>query len=286
MLVIGLSLSILVGVTLGMLGGGGSILTVPLLHYVLGMDGHTAIAASLLVVATTSLAALIPHVIGGRVVWRIGLSFAAAAMVGAYFAGRIAHYIPAPILLLSFAVMMLATSYAMLRPRRSVPKPPPRPRPLLAAGEGLVVGAATGLVGAGGGFLVVPALVLLGGLGMAEAIATSLLVIALKSLSAAAGYWGTVTIDWPLVAAVVAFAILGSVIGARLVSRIAADTLRRAFGWLVVVMAAVILGQELGAVVPEPWLLPTRLAVATALLAVVVVSIIRAYRRRSHYTTL
>ena len=82
----------------------------------------------------------------------------------------------------------------------------------------------------------------------------------------------------------VAFAILGSVIGARLVPRIAADTLRRAFGWLIVVMAAVILSQELGAVVPEPWLLAARLAVAAALLVTVVVSITRAYRRASHYT--
>jgi uncharacterized membrane protein YfcA len=121
--------------------------------------------------------------------------------------------------------------------------------------EGIVVGLVTGLVGAGGGFLVVPALALLGGLSMPIAVATSLVVIAMKSFAGFAGYLSGVPIDWALAAAVTAAAVLGSLAGARLAGRVREDVLRRAFGWFVLAMGTVVLVQQLPQPVrTSPWL--------------------------------
>jgi len=248
MLLVAVMLALLVGLSLGLLGGGGSILTVPILRYVLGMDAHEAIALSLLVVGTTSLAALIPHARSRRVRWRTGIIFGLAGMVGAFAAGRIAHLIPAAILLTAFGAMMFVTAFAMLRPQRAVPaaaQQSPRELPVVKVlAEGVVVGAVTGLVGAGGGFLVVPALVLLGGLSMELAVGTSLVVIAMKSLAGFAGFVGHTHVDWVLGAAISASALVGSIAGGLLISRIPASHLRSAFGWFVVAMAFFILSQE------------------------------------------
>lgn len=241
-----LVLAVLVGVALGLLGGGGSILTVPLLVYVAAMPAKEAIATSLLVVGVTSLAALVPHARAGRVRWRTGAVFGAAAMVGAYAGGRLAEFLPGAVLLGAFAVMMLATAVAMIRDRRREGPADGTRRDLpvlLVLLEGIVVGLATGIVGAGGGFLVVPALVLLGGLPMSVAVGTSLLVIAMKSFAGLAGYLSSVSIDWTLAAAVTAMAMLGSVVGAVVAGRVPQDMLRRAFGWFVLVMGAAVLGQ-------------------------------------------
>lgn len=253
MITIAFLLALSIGVSLGLLGGGGSILTVPILRYVLGMEGHSAIASSLLVVGTTSLAALLVHARQGRVMWRTGFIFGAAGMLGAYLAGTVAQRVPAPLLLAAFSVMMFATAIVMLRPERKPREPAskaaarraarlPIPKILL---EGLVVGAVTGLVGAGGGFLVVPALVLLGRMPMATAIGTSLLVIALKSFAGLAGYVGHTAIDWPLALGISAFAVVGSFGGAWLATRLSAAALRQGFGWFVVAMAFFVLAREL-----------------------------------------
>ncbi|MGJ7451642.1 sulfite exporter TauE/SafE family protein [Aquipuribacter sp. MA13-13] len=241
-----LLLAVAVGVSLGLLGGGGSILAVPLLVYVAGLDSKEAIATSLLVVGVTSLAALIPHARAGRVRWRTGLVFGTAAMVGAYVGGRLAEFIPGTVLLIAFSLMMLATAVAMIRGRRAVAEREGGMRVGLVLLEGGVVGLVTGMVGAGGGFLVVPALVLLGGLPMSAAVGTSLLVIAMKSFAGLGGYLASVQIDWALAAAVTAAAVLGSVVGGTLTGRIPADTLRRGFGWFVVVMGVFVLAQQAG----------------------------------------
>ncbi len=241
-----LLLAVAVGVSLGLLGGGGSILAVPLLVYVAGLDSKEAIATSLLVVGVTSLAALIPHARAGRVRWRTGLVFGAAAMVGAYVGGRLAEYIPGTVLLIAFSLMMLATAVAMIRGRREVKPHDGGMRTGLVLLEGGVVGLVTGMVGAGGGFLVVPALVLLGGLPMAAAVGTSLLVIAMKSFAGLGGYLASVQIDWGLAAAVTAAAVVGSVLGGTLTGKIPAETLRRGFGWFVVVMGVFVLAQQAG----------------------------------------
>lgn len=270
MIALAVLLSVLIGITLGLLGGGGSILAVPVLVYVAQLGAKESIATSLLVVGITSLAALIGHARARRVRWRTGLVFGSTAMVGAYLGGRLGAYIPGSWLLIGFALMMLATATAMIRGRRGDPSGMAADDggagheiPVVKVlAEGIVVGLVTGLVGAGGGFLVVPALVLLGGLPMPVAVGTSLLVIAMKSFAALAGYLSTVQIDWPLATAVTVAAIIGSLIGARLVRYVRADALRRGFGWFVLVMSGVVLAQEL----PPAALLP-----AGALLALLLV---------------
>lgn len=234
------SLSLLIGLSLGLLGGGGSILTLPILVYALGMEEKTAIAASLLVVGITSATVVVTHARVGNVEWRTGLIFAAAGMVGAALGGFAAAWIPAQVLLIAFAGMMFATSVAMIRGRRApaaasaVAGPLPVPKVLL---YGLLVGALTGTVGAGGGFLVVPALALLGGLPMRKAIGTSLLVITLNSTAGFLGHATHVQIDWPITLTVAASAVVGAQIGGRLSGRIDQETLRKAFGWFVLLMA-------------------------------------------------
>lgn len=239
-------LAVFVGIALGLLGGGGSILTVPLLAYVAGMEAKQAIATSLLVVGTTSAVAAVSHARAGRVQWRTGLVFGVAGMAGAYAGGMLARFIPGSVLLIGFAVMMIATAIAMLRGRKDVgPVEPghriPVPKVII---EGLVVGLVTGLVGAGGGFLVVPALALLGGLPMPIAVGTSLVVIAMKSFAGFAGYLSSVSIDWKVAGMVTAAAVVGALIGARLTALVNPDSLRKAFGWFVLVMSSVILFEE------------------------------------------
>ncbi|HEU5155897.1 MAG TPA: sulfite exporter TauE/SafE family protein [Streptosporangiaceae bacterium] len=244
MLALTLAAALAVGIALGLLGGGGSILTVPLLVYVAGVAPKPAIAMSLFVVGATALAGVLPHARAGRVNWRTALLFGGAGMTGAYAGGRLAAYIPAAVLLAAFAVMMAATAAAMLR-RRTEPAHAPARRPVYRIlAEGAVVGLVTGLVGAGGGFLVVPALVLLGGLSMPVAVGTSLMVIALKSFAGLAGYLHSVDLDWPLTLAVTAAAVVGGVAGSRLTGRIDPVRLRRAFGWSVVVMAGFVLIEQ------------------------------------------
>ncbi|WP_329275865.1 sulfite exporter TauE/SafE family protein [Streptomyces sp. NBC_00691] len=267
-LVVGASL--LIGVSLGVLGGGGSILTVPILVYLAGQGAKEAIATSLFVVGVTSLAALVPHARARRVRWRTGLLFGAFSMAGAYGGGRLAEHVPGGVLLVGFALMMLATAVAMLRgPRRG--RAPDRPAEALPesggrtlggiAAKGLAVGAVTGLVGSGGGFLVVPALAILGGLPMGLAVGTSLLVIAMNSFAGLAGHVTGVTIDWGLALTVTAAAVLGSTAGARLAGRIPQDTLRTAFGWFVVAMGVLVLARQLP---PAVWAHPATWAVLGA----------------------
>ncbi|MEU4266305.1 sulfite exporter TauE/SafE family protein [Streptomyces sp. NPDC025273] len=262
MITLVLAASVLIGVSLGILGGGGSILTVPILVYLAGQESKEAIATSLFVVGVTSLVGLIPHARAHRVRWRTGLIFGAVSMVGAYGGGRLAEYIPGTVLLIAFALMMLATAVAMLRKgagrKKAGHKAAHAELPVkLVVVEGLVVGAVTGLVGSGGGFLVVPALALLGGLPMSIAVGTSLLVIAMKSFSGLAGHLAGVQIDWGLALMVTAVAVVGSLIGSRFAGRIPQDTLRKAFGWFVVVMGVFVLSQQLPAAVwtsPLTWI--------------------------------
>ncbi|MDR7165879.1 putative membrane protein YfcA [Pseudarthrobacter oxydans] len=244
-----LALSVVIGLSLGVLGGGGSILTVPILVYVAGFEAKEAIAASLFVVGVTSAVSVISHARGGRVMWRTGLIFGAAGMAGAFVGGLLGGHIPGQILLIAFAIMMVATSVAMLRGRKKtnddgaapVKHELPLGRVLL---DGAVVGLVTGLVGAGGGFLVVPALALLGGLPMSVAVGTSLVVIAMKSFAGLAGYLTTVQLDWGLTLSVTAAAIIGSLIGSKLAGRIPEAALRKAFGWFVLAMGTFVLTQQ------------------------------------------
>ncbi|MEU9509372.1 sulfite exporter TauE/SafE family protein [Micromonospora sp. NPDC048170] len=240
-------LAVLIGISLGLLGGGGSILAVPLLVYVADLPAKEAIATSLLVVGVTSAVGVLPHKRAGRIRWRTGLLFGVAGMAGAYVGGRLGEFVPAGVLLTGFALMMLATAIAMIRGRRpAAGRPAPRELPVRRVVlDGVVVGLVTGLVGAGGGFLVVPALALLGGLPMPVAVGTSLVVIAMKSFAGLAGYLSSVSIDWGLAAAVTAAAVVGSLLGGRLAGRVPEDVLRKVFGWFVVVMGVFVLAQQM-----------------------------------------
>lgn len=242
-------LATLIGLSLGLLGGGGSILAVPMLAYGADLPAKEAIATSLIVVGATSLFALIPHARRGHIEWRTGATFSATAMVGAYLGGLAADWFSGTTLLLLFAAMMVVTALAMFRGRGELEAKKNKPLPVgLVIAEGLAVGAATGLVGAGGGFLVVPVLVLLGGMEMHKAVGTSLMVIALKSFAAFAGHAAHVSIDLQLALMVTAAAIAGSIGGAAISHRVPAQMLRKIFAGFVLVMAGFVVWREAGPV--------------------------------------
>ncbi len=245
------------GITLGLLGGGGSILTVPILIYLAGLGAHEAITTSLFTVAMTSLASLVPHARAGRVRWRTGLVFGGAGTIGAYAGGLLAGHLPGGLLLVAFAVMMAVTAIAMLRrPARHGERSARHgddaartrrwPKTNIAAitAQGAAVGLVTGLVGAGGGFVVVPALIMLGGLAAPVAVGTSLVVIAMNSLAGLAGHLGSVHLDWTTDLAGTGAAVTGSLAGAHLTGRIDPGLLRRAFGWFIIAMAAFMLAEQ------------------------------------------
>ncbi len=247
MLTLGLVLSLAIGLSLGLLGGGGSILAVPVLHYVLGLGVHEAIAGSLIVVAVTSSLALIPHARAGRVQWRTGLAFGGASIGSAFAGGQIGARLPGAVLIAAFALVMVAAGAAMLVRSRSAPRlhveePARLPRVL---GLGLGVGLITGVLGAGGGFVIIPALTLFSGLVMYDAIGTSLLVIAMNSLAGVAGGASHTHVDVALVAAVTALAVVGSLVGVRVGRRVPAHQLQRGFGGFVIAVAAAMLIGEL-----------------------------------------
>jgi uncharacterized protein len=242
-------LAVVMGATLGLLGGGGSILTVPILVYALGVETKAAVATSLLVVGTTSAVGVVQHARAGHVRWRDGLVFGAVAMVGAYGGGVVARWVPGSLLLIAFAALMVVTAIAMLRKGEGLEEERPRDRSvratLLLAIEGLAVGAVTGLVGAGGGFLIVPALAVLGGLGLRAAMGTSLLVIAMNSFAGLLGQLSHVSIDLRLAALVCGFSVAGVLAGGVLSRRVEPRRLRRAFAWFVLAMAAFVLSRQI-----------------------------------------
>ncbi len=243
MLLVALLLSTLIGGVLGLLGGGGAALTLPMLVYVLEVPPRDAIAASLLVVGVTSAVGAVAHARAGRVEWRTGLTFGAAGMLGAYVGGRAARFVPPEVLLGGFALMMVATSIGMLRGRRASGRASASLPKLVALG--VAAGAAAGIVGAGGGFIVVPALALLGGLTMPRAIATSLLVIALQSLAGFAGHAAHARLDVTLIGAVTLASVAGSLAGAAAARRARPESRSAAFGWLVLVLGGALLARQL-----------------------------------------
>ena len=240
-------LALLIGVTLGLLGGGGSILTVPVFVYVMGIESKRAIAMSLPVVGLIALVGVARHARLGNVDLGMALPFGLAAMTGAYAGARLAQYLLGPVQLALFALVMLAASISMLRDAK-LPEASSAARTrswgtLLPIGAG--VGLITGLVGAGGGFLIVPALVLLARMPMRQAIGTSLLVIAMNTAAGFAGYRSAVDVDWPLVLSFAAVAGVGILAGSALVRRVPTQQMKRAFALLLLVVGASILWQIL-----------------------------------------
>jgi hypothetical protein len=225
-----------IGLALGLLGGGGSTLTVPLL-LALGVEPKTAIALSLAVVGTTAGVAVISHARARRVDWRAAAWLLPSVALGGFAGGRAAALFSGDALLLGFAVLMAAAGIAMLLPRRPGARVP-APRPLALIAAGVAIGALTGLVGVGGGFLFVPLLALAGGLEMRRAVGTSLVAIAVNALAALAGQLGHVELPLALAAVLTSAGVVGALLGARLMPRLPERALRRAFGVLVLAIAA------------------------------------------------
>lgn len=244
-------LATLIGLALGLLGGGGSILTVPVFVYALGLEPKEAIVASLAVVGATSLFGAVGHWRAGNVDVRVASLFGAVAMVGTYAGARLAVFVSGTMQLALFAIVMLLAAALMLRPpalARVGPEKEGARRVRSIVAEGFTVGMVTGLVGVGGGFLVVPALVLLGGLPMKQAVGTSLLVISLKSAAGFLGYRGQVDVPWVLVGLFTGVGVVGILLGAHLVRYVPQHALQRAFAILLLVTGGLILYQNLPAV--------------------------------------
>ena len=230
-----------IGLALGALGGGGSVLAVPALIYLLGFTPVAATTASLVVVGVTSATALSAHARDGHVRWRTGLLFAAAGIVPAMLGGALAGRLPADALTAAFAVVAGAAAVRMLRPRPAADAVVPvRPGRAAAAGAGL--GSVTGVLGVGGGFLAVPALVSVLGMRMRDAVGTSLLVITVNSLAALAMRAGTADgLDWAVIAPFAGAAILGAWDGRRLAAKVSGSALQRTFAVVLLGVAAFML---------------------------------------------
>lgn len=238
-MVVLVAIGLTIGLLLGVLGGGGSILTVPALVYGAGLEPKQAIATSLAVVGVTSA-------VGALRQWRLGtvrperaLGFAVATMVGAFGGGKLSAFVRGDVQLVVLAVVMLGSAVSMLRPPPATTGAPPRPGVLIAAGLG--VGALTGIVGIGGGFLIVPALATLAAFSMAEAVGTSLVVIALNSATAFAAVATTARVPWGTAATVTAAAIAGVLTGSAIGRRLSGAQIRRGFAIFLLVLAAFIL---------------------------------------------
>lgn len=245
--------SLVIGILLGLFGGGGSILTVPVLVYLGDLSAKSAIVTSLIVVCITSAITVFNYARRRLVCWKTGLTFGVAGMLGAFIGGRLAAFVPDPILLVLFSAVMLLASLAMIRGN-------PKTRANTACDDsfcpmnlpvsailfdGILVGLVTGLIGVGGGFLLVPALTLLAGLPIQAAIGTSLFIIVLQSLAALAGHAKHMAINLPLTELVLVCAIVGSIFGSQLGKRIDSRHLKRGFGVFVFILGSFLLYQEL-----------------------------------------
>ncbi len=239
------------GLVLGIFGSGGAIITTPALLYLLQVDPKQAIAMSLGIIAITATLTALQHWRRGNVNLKVTAVFSLFSVAGTYLGARGGVLTPVVIQLTVFALIMYAAAWRMLRPVRqhqSVGSAAvtynffDSPRSIVkVSAVGLVVGAVAGLVGVGGGFLIVPALALLAGLPMKQAIGTSLAIVSLNSVSGFAGYVGNVPIDYYLIGVFAAVAVIGSIIGTRIAHWLSADHLKRFFAIFLVFVASYIL---------------------------------------------
>lgn len=237
-------LSLLIGLSLGVLGGGGSILAVPVLVYVARLDVHVAIGVSLAVVGATALVGAVAMARTGRVSLRVALVFGGAGMLAAPLGARGTHLVPGRALLAAFALLMIAVGGLMIRRRGDeASRAAARSPAVLAAGFG--VGLLTGFLGVGGGFLIVPALTLLAGVPIHLAVGTSLLVIAMNSASGLVAHLRQDELPAGLTAALTTAAALGALLGVRLSSGLTPERLRRAFALFVIAVGVALLAQNL-----------------------------------------
>jgi uncharacterized membrane protein YfcA len=262
--IFGLLASTLIGISLGLIGGGGSILTVPVLVYLFNVDPVLATAYSLFIVGLSSLVGAFPKYKAGMIDLKTALVFGVPSIIAVFVTRKVlVPAIPATLfeiagvsvtkalaMMILFAVLMVAASVSMIRDKKKEEQATDEPRvfnyPMILL-EGAIVGVLTGLVGAGGGFLIIPALVMLSKLPMKQAVGTSLLIIAAKSLI---GFTGDVMenaaqMDWTLLSVVTALAVVGIFIGNQLSKKVDGAALKKGFGWFVLVMGIYIIIKEL-----------------------------------------
>ncbi len=262
---IGFASAILIGVSLGLIGGGGSILTVPVLVYIIGIEPVLATAYSLFVVGSTSLVGSFTYMKKNLVDYKTALVFAIPSFIAVFLTRKfLVPALPEQLfelgnwiitknigIMVFFALIMLAASYSMIRGNgKKVEDEKSQVKfniPLIAV-EGTVVGVITGIVGAGGGFLIIPALVLLAKLPMKMAVGTSLLIIAAKSLIGFLGDVGSQAIDWKMLLIFTALSVVGIFIGSALSKHINEKSLKKGFGWFVLLMGIYIISKELLAI--------------------------------------
>ena len=245
---------LVIGLLLGLTGGGGSVLTVPLLIYGVGLETKSAIATSLVIVGFASMFALVQHHRAQQVRWKLGFTFGLFGMFGAYLGGRIAENISETILLVVFAIVMFLGGIAMLQNKvgngnitESLVTARLTARTII---EGFTVGVVTGLVGIGGGFVIVPALILFGGLSVHLAVGTSLLVISMNCVAALAGYLNHVPVSWDSAIIIGCCAAVGTYLGSRLSQRLNAPSLQRILGFMVLLTSIAIASAEIEKIIP------------------------------------
>lgn len=264
-IILGYAAAILIGFTLGLIGGGGSILTVPVLTYLLGIEPVLATAYSLFVVGVTSVVGSVQFMRKGQVSYKTALVFAIPSLTAVFLTRRfLVPAIPDTLftvgdfvmtktigIMVFFGIIMLAASYSMIRSGNKDKKGNGEAQvqrfnyPMILL-EGAVVGVVTGIVGAGGGFLIIPALVLLAKLPMKLAVGTSLLIISAKSLIGFVGDLGAdAQVDWSFLLIFTALSIVGIFLGALVSGKIAGEKLKVGFGWFVLAMGIYIIGKEL-----------------------------------------
>ncbi|TAE58908.1 MAG: sulfite exporter TauE/SafE family protein [Nostocales cyanobacterium] len=264
MWILGHLLAVGIGISLGLIGGGGSVLALPILVYVMGVPTKPAIAMTLVIVGTVSLIGLIPHWKKGNINFNKAFIFGSATMIGAFVGAKIAGlpFVTDNLQMLLFAVMMLVAAILMIKrsfkkssdisttnnpeyPESEVYQPPICNYCWLwLLTEGLGVGILTGLVGVGGGFAIVPALVILGKTPMKEAIGTSLLILVVNAIAGSIGYLGQVELDWQLVGSFILAASFGSFLGGYLSQFIDGKKLQKYFGYFLIAVAGFVLFQN------------------------------------------
>lgn len=248
--------ALLIGLSLGLLGSGGSILTVPVLAYVIGRPEKLAIAESLVIVGAIALVGALQYALAKRVAWQVLALFAPASILGTIGGAWAAGFVSGGVQLLVFGGVMLTAAVAMWKRARggtpSVEGAPAHPKPKLLplATQGLIVGLMTGFVGVGGGFLIVPALVLLAKLDMQRAVGTSLALIAINATAAFVSYQPQLrelpeTIDWKTITLFIVVGTVGSVAGKHLNAKVNQRALKKGFAIFLVVMGVLIVAREM-----------------------------------------
>ncbi|MEJ7740920.1 MAG: sulfite exporter TauE/SafE family protein [Chitinophagaceae bacterium] len=251
--------SLLIGISMGLIGGGGSILTIPILVYLFAVSPTLAISYSLFIVGFTSLVGAYNNYRKGLVNFKTVLLFGSSSITTVFIARKfIIPYLPdvffkigsfevthSLFVMVVFAILMLAASVSMIRSRKVVAEKQVKEKPWVLVMYGVLIGLVTGFLGAGGGFLLIPALVILMKLPMKEAIGTSLLIIAFNSLIGFLGDIGRHPIEWKFIIIVTAIAIAGIFIGGYFNQKVNSDRLKKGFGWFVLVMGIYIIVKEL-----------------------------------------